>query len=45
MVEGEHIDDEPELPLAAQSYASEHGFHEAVAWRDSGRWIPEGGSS
>ena len=26
-----------------QSFAAEHGFHEAVAWRDSGKWIPEGG--
>jgi enoyl-CoA hydratase len=26
-----------------QQYAAEHGFHEAVEWRDSGRWIPEGG--
>jgi enoyl-CoA hydratase len=26
-----------------QGYAAEHGFHEAVEWRDSGRWIPEGG--
>lgn len=24
-----------------QSFAAEHGFHEAVAWRDSGQWIPE----
>jgi enoyl-CoA hydratase len=23
--------------------AEEHGFHAAVEWRDSGRWIPEGG--
>jgi enoyl-CoA hydratase len=28
-----------------QSLAAEHGFHEAVEWRDSGRWIPEGGRS
>ena len=28
-----------------QSFAAEHGFHEAVAWRDSGRWIPEGGGA
>ena len=26
-----------------QALAAEHGFHEAVKWRDSGRWIPEGG--
>lgn len=26
-----------------QSFAETHGFHEAVKWRDSGRWIPEGG--
>jgi enoyl-CoA hydratase len=26
-----------------QRYAAEHGFHAAVEWRDSGRWIPEGG--
>jgi enoyl-CoA hydratase len=26
-----------------QEFAAEHGFHEAVRWRDSGRWIPEGG--
>jgi enoyl-CoA hydratase len=26
-----------------QAFAAEHGFHEAVKWRDSGRWIPEGG--
>lgn len=26
-----------------QALAAEHGFHEAVAWRDSGRWLPEGG--
>jgi enoyl-CoA hydratase/carnithine racemase len=26
-----------------QNYAADHGFHEAVDWRDSGRWIPEGG--
>jgi enoyl-CoA hydratase len=26
-----------------QRYAQEHGFHAAVEWRDSGRWIPEGG--
>ncbi|MGH8704102.1 MAG: hypothetical protein ACREUO_01655 [Burkholderiales bacterium] len=23
-------------------YAEEHGFHAAVAWRDSGKAIPEG---
>jgi len=28
-----------------QSFAAEHGFHEAVNWRDSGKWIPEGGRS
>lgn len=26
-----------------QAFAAEHGFAEAVKWRDSGRWIPEGG--
>jgi enoyl-CoA hydratase len=26
-----------------QQLAAERGFHEAVDWRDSGRWIPEGG--
>jgi enoyl-CoA hydratase len=26
-----------------KDYAEEHGFHAAVEWRDSGRWIPEGG--
>ena len=26
-----------------QQLAATHGFHEAVAWRDSGRYIPEGG--
>ncbi len=26
-----------------QAFAAEHGFHEAVKWRDSGRWVPEGG--
>lgn len=26
-----------------QALAAEQGFHEAVAWRDSGKWIPEGG--
>jgi enoyl-CoA hydratase len=25
-----------------QQLAAEHGFHAAVDWRDSGRWIPEG---
>ena len=25
------------------AFAAEHGFHEAVRWRDSGRWIPDGG--
>ncbi len=24
-----------------QKYASENGFHEAVKWRDSGKWIPD----
>ncbi len=26
-----------------QRFAAEHGFHAAVAWRDSGKWIPDGG--
>jgi enoyl-CoA hydratase len=26
-----------------QGFAAQHGFAEAVKWRDSGRWIPEGG--
>jgi len=26
-----------------KDYAEEHGFHAAVEWRDSGKWIPEGG--
>ncbi len=26
-----------------QELAEAEGFHEAVRWRDSGRWIPEGG--
>lgn len=26
-----------------QEFAATHGFHEAVKWRDSGRWIPDGG--
>ena len=26
-----------------QQLAAEQGFHAAVEWRDSGRWIPEGG--
>jgi len=26
-----------------QAFAAEHGFAAAVKWRDSGRWIPEGG--
>jgi enoyl-CoA hydratase len=26
-----------------QNLAAEEGFHAAVEWRDSGRWIPEGG--
>ncbi len=25
-----------------QDYAASHGFREAVAWRDSGTWIPDG---
>ncbi|MBV8160621.1 MAG: crotonase/enoyl-CoA hydratase family protein [Acidimicrobiia bacterium] len=25
-----------------KDFAEEHGFHAAVDWRDSGRWIPEG---
>jgi enoyl-CoA hydratase len=25
-----------------QKYAAENGFHEAVNWRDSGKWIPDG---
>jgi enoyl-CoA hydratase len=28
-----------------QELARVRGFHEAVEWRDSGRWIPEGGGS
>jgi enoyl-CoA hydratase len=28
-----------------QAYAAEHGFPAAVEWRDSGRWIPEGGAA
>ena len=28
-----------------KDYAEEHGFHAAVEWRDSGRWIPEGGET
>jgi enoyl-CoA hydratase len=27
-----------------QQLAAEEGFHAAVEWRDSGRWIPEGGA-
>lgn len=27
-----------------QQLAADEGFHAAVAWRDSGRWIPEGGT-
>jgi enoyl-CoA hydratase len=27
-----------------QQLAAEEGFHTAVEWRDSGRWIPEGGA-
>jgi enoyl-CoA hydratase len=26
-----------------QEFSAVHGFHEAVKWRDSGRWIPDGG--
>jgi len=26
-----------------QEFAATRGFHEAVSWRDSGRWIPNGG--
>src|SRR2546429_998752 len=26
-----------------KDFAEEHGLHAAVDWRDSGRWIPEGG--
>ena len=26
-----------------QDFSAEHGFAEAVRWRDSGRWIPNGG--
>src|SRR5690606_41686375 len=26
-----------------QEFAAAHGFQDAVKWRDSGRWIPEGG--
>jgi enoyl-CoA hydratase len=26
-----------------QEFATEHGFAAAVRWRDSGRWIPDGG--
>jgi len=26
-----------------RQFAAQHGFHEAVRWRDSGRWIPDGG--
>jgi enoyl-CoA hydratase len=28
-----------------QRFAAEHGFHEAVKWRDSGRLIPDGGGA
>jgi len=28
-----------------QRFAAEHGFHEAVKWRDSGRPIPDGGGA
>ncbi|MEE1757811.1 crotonase/enoyl-CoA hydratase family protein [Streptomyces sp. SP18BB07] len=28
-----------------QQFAATHGFHEAVKWRDSGRWIPDGGGA
>jgi enoyl-CoA hydratase len=26
-----------------KEFAEQHGFHAAVEWRDSGRWIPDGG--
>ncbi len=26
-----------------QQFAQQHGFQEAVKWRDSGKWIPDGG--
>ena len=26
-----------------QEFAATHGFHAAVDWRDSGKWIPDGG--
>jgi enoyl-CoA hydratase len=26
-----------------QEFAGTHGFHAAVEWRDSGKWIPDGG--
>lgn len=28
-----------------QALSARHGFHAAVAWRDSGKWIPEGGET
>ncbi len=28
-----------------QQLAADEGFHAAVEWRDSGRWVPEGGSA
>lgn len=28
-----------------QEFATTHGFAEAVRWRDSGRWIPDGGGA
>ncbi len=28
-----------------QQLAADEGFHTAVEWRDSGRWIPEGGTA
>lgn len=28
-----------------QEFAAEHGFGEAVNWRDSGRWMPNGGGA
>ncbi len=28
-----------------QQLAADEGFHAAVEWRDSGRWLPEGGTS
>jgi hypothetical protein len=28
-----------------KDFSEEHGFHAAVAWRDSGRTIPDGGGA